>query len=111
MSAVVKLASKMPGDPETNGVDSLSDELRKHPDTLRVAVVWFDVQKVTYDTDTHAAIPTVRVRRIEPVGLADEPDPELVKLVAAAVEERTGRKGVPFELVNVDEAQTTIDDA
>lgn len=111
MSAVVKLSSKMPGDPETNGVDSLSRDLCLEPDTLRVAVVWFDTQKVTHDTDTGTDVPTIRVRRIEPVGYADDAPTQLVELVAAAVEERTGRKGVPFELVVVDQAQTTIDDA
>jgi len=121
MSAVVKLSAKMPGDPETNGVDSLADTLVREAEDgdtpLRVAVVWFDVSKVTLDTDSGEYVPTIRVRRVEPVGLLGDVDPGIRDAVQAAVEKRTGRKPIPFSIVEVDEdgaygdpAQLTIED-
>lgn len=102
MSALVKLATKMPGDPETNGVDSIATQLVDDPDTLRCAIVWFDTSKVTIDTDSGD------------VGAVDE---GIVNAVQAAVEKRTGRKAIPFGLVEVSEdgaygdpQQITIDD-
>lgn len=115
MSAVVRLASKMPGDPETNGVDALRPDLLGTPDELRVALVWFDVAKVTIDTDTDEHVPTIRVRRIEPLGTIEDVDPVVRDAVQTAVEKRTGRKPIPFGLVEVEETydpdQLTIEDA
>lgn len=108
MSAVVKLSTKMPGDPETNGVDSLAARLVKEglgeeTEQIRVAVVWFDVQKVTTNSDSGEHVPTIRVRRIEPVGAVGDVDAGIAAAVEAAVEKRTGRKAIPFGIVEVDE--------
>jgi hypothetical protein len=102
MSAFVKLGSAMPGDPETNGVDALAATLIDNPDVIRYAVIWFDVSKITDLVDSHELIPTIRVRRIEPLGTADQVDPAIANAVAAAVEKRTGRKAIPFALVEVE---------
>lgn len=121
MSAVVKLAAKMPGDPETNGVDALAttlvDEAEEGNGNLRVAIVWFDTSKVTLDTDSGTYVPTIRIRRIEPVGIVGDVDPSIVAAVEAAVERRTGRKAIPFGMVEVaedgaygDPAQLSLDD-
>lgn len=114
MSAFVKLASKLPGDPETNGVDNLVESLVDDPDTIRYAVVWFDCSKITDVTDTGDRIPTIRVRRIEPIGTASTVDPAIAQIVDDAVEARTGRKAIPFAIVEVgpgdDPDQLTIDD-
>lgn len=114
MSAFVRLSTKMPGDPETNGVDDIADELVEDPATIRYAVVWFDVAKVTEETDTGDNIPTIRVRRIEPIGTARDVNPTIARVVAEAVEARTGRTPIPFELVTVgdqdDPAQLAFDD-
>lgn len=109
MSAFVKLASKLPGDPEINGVDAIVNELVNEPAEIRYAVVWFDCAKVTEDTDTGDHIPTIRVRRIEPIGMASHVLPEIADVVADAVQERTGRRAMPFGLVEVSAADDDPD--
>jgi len=103
MSAFVRLSSKLPGDVETNGVDALADALVKDPARIRYGVVWFDAAKVTEDTDSGDVIPTMRVRRIEPIGDADAVLPELATIVEDAVRARTGRSPIPFAIVEVDD--------
>jgi hypothetical protein len=110
MSAFVRLSTKLPGDPETNGVDALADVLVDDPATIRYAVVWFDVAKVTAETDTGDLIPTIRVRRIEPIGTAAHVDPAIADAVAAAVEDRTGRKAIPFAIVEVETTEAVDPD-
>lgn len=116
MSAAVKLASKLPGEYETNGVDAIADLLVENPRSLRCAVVWFDTDKVTIDTDTDEHVPTIRVRRIEPIGHVDEVDQGVKQAVADAVERRTGRTPIPFSIVEIstsdddDPDQLSIDD-
>lgn len=110
MSAVVKLASGMPGDFEMNGVDAMNAELVDDPKTLRMAVVWFDVKEVKVDTDSGDHVPTIRVRRIEPLGNADAVTTTVKEEVAKAIEARTGRTPVPFDIVEVTETMT-IDEA
>lgn len=90
MSATVKLSAKLPGEPEINGVDSTVE-------------AHYDVAKVTHDVDLGTDVPTIRVRRIEPLGLVGDVPPAVRKAVAAAEEARTGRKAIPFEIVEVGE--------
>jgi hypothetical protein len=108
MSAVVKLSSKLPGETEINGVDAMVDLLTKDPETLRVGVVVFDVSKVEHDTDTGDDIPTIRLRRLEPLSNVDNMDPQLRALVDAAAEQRTGKKALPFEQVEVLDADDQL---
>lgn len=103
MSDKVKLSTKLPGDEETNGLDSLAEQLVKDPETIRVAIVWLDVVKVTNETDTHKQIPTVRVRRVEPLGDVDDVSKAIRELVDAAVEERTGRTPLPFDVTEYED--------
>lgn len=110
MSAVVKLASGMPGDFEMNGVDAMNAELVDDPKTLRMAVVWFDVKEVKVDTDSGDHVPTIRVRRIEPLGNADDVTTTVKEEVGKAIEARTGRTPVPFDIVEVTDTMT-IDEA
>lgn len=114
MSAFVRLSSKLPGDPETNGVDSIANDLVTDPSRIRYGVVWFDASRVVEDTDTGDVIPTLRIRRIEPLGRADQVDPEIRLIVESAVKARTGRAPIPFEIVEVgdeeDPDQYTIED-
>ncbi len=121
MSAVVKLASKMPGDPTTNGIDDLAqtlvDEVEDGQNPLRVAVVWIDTVKVTVDADTGDHVPTIRVRRIEPIGMVRDVDPGIQAAVERAIENRTGRRAIPFGIVEVsddgaygDPDQPTLDE-
>lgn len=103
MSATVKLSSKLPGDAEINGLDDQREWLEHNPDELLVAIVLLDTAKVTIDTDSGEHVPTVRVRRIEPLGTVAETPAAVRKAMAAAEEERTGRKAIPFEVVEVGE--------
>jgi len=103
MSAVVKLSPKMPGDFEMNGLDSIAEELVEDPKTLRMGVVWFDTAKTTVDTDTGDHVPTIRFRRFEPLGEADTVSGQIREAVSAAIEKRTGRTPIPFDIVEVTE--------
>lgn len=113
MSAFVRLSSKLPGDPEINGVDALADELIKDPRRIRYGVVWFDASRVVEETDSGDIVPTLRIRRIEPIGDADEVRPEIAAAVEHAVRDRTGRTPIPFGIVEVgeDPEQLTIEEA
>lgn len=102
MSAQVKLSTKLPGDDTTNGLDAMAAALCDDPDAFTVAVVWLDTSKVTIDTDTGAHVPTVRVRRVEPLGAPSDVAPAVMQAVAEAEEARTGRTPLPFETVTVD---------
>lgn len=103
MSALVKLSSKLPGDFEVNGIDQQVEELIDEPKALRIAVVWYDTLKVTMDTDSGDQIPTIRVRRIEPLGVADDVTDAIKKTVSKAMQERTGRTPLPFNITSVEE--------
>lgn len=103
MSAAVKLSSALPGDFETNGVDAMAEQLVLGPKTLRCALVWFDVKDVKQDVDTSEFIPTIRVRRFEPLGDADDVSKAIRKEVEDAMERRTGRTPIPWDIVEVTE--------
>lgn len=103
MSALVKLSSKMPGDAEINGVDATADDLIEDPAGLRVAVVYYDAAKITHDTDADTDVPTIRVRRIEPICRIEDAPAALKKLVGDAEQKRTGRTPIPFEIVDAGE--------
>jgi hypothetical protein len=101
MSAVVKLGSKLPGDAEVNGVDVTADDLVSNPKVLRTAFVQYDVGQILVDPDSGEQVPTVRVRRFEPLGKADEVSTAITEAYFAAVEKRTGRKALPLEFAEV----------
>lgn len=116
MSALVKLSAALPGDFETNGIDALQGELVESPKDLRLSVIWHDVSKVTKDVDTGDLIPTLRVRRIEPLGEVGEVSDAIRNAVQEAIEKRTGRTPIPFDIAEVvegmfpDPDQASIDD-
>lgn len=111
MSATVKLSTKLPGDDGINGVDAWAEWLENNPDKLLVCVAYIDTANIKIDTDTGAHVPTVRVRRIEPLGPIDGVSEAVRKAVAAAESERTGRTPIPFEIVETGEYaySSTID--
>ena len=113
MSAVCKLSTKLPGDAEINGLDSRVPELLDDPEALLVAVVYLDVRNIVENIDEGTRVPVVRVRRIEPLGGLDDVPDTVKKAMAKAEEERTGRKAIPFGIVEVGEHAfgDTLDDA
>ena len=100
MSAIVKLSSKLPGDPEINGLDSLHKELLLDPHQIVCAIVWLKVKDVRQiiegPDDGPAEIPTVGLARIEPIDVVDRVPAEIQKLAAELYEKRTGRDPLPM---------------
>lgn len=99
MSNTVALSSKLPADEDFNGVDSLAENLIKDPEGFYVAVVTFDVAKITRQVDAHTEVPTIRVRRFEPIGRVEDLPPAIQQIVDQAIETRTGRKALPLDQV------------
>lgn len=102
MSDSVKLSAKLSKDDETNGLDHLAGELINNPDQVIAAIVWLDVSKVTHDVDKSTDVPTVRVRRIEPFGPIAKVPADVIKMAAELQEARTGKKALPFDVLEVD---------
>lgn len=103
MSAIVKLSSKLPGDPEINGLDAWADWLCKANTEPLIAVVYIDSAKTTKDLDNGTEVPTARIRRIEPLGVVGDVSDAIRAAVATAEQERTGRTPLPFETLTVGE--------
>lgn len=96
MSAKVKLSGKLPGDEDINGLDATVSNLIEHPEKLRLGLVWYDVSQIADITDTGARVPTVRVRRFEPAGTADDAPQELRDMALRLFEERTKKTPLPI---------------
>lgn len=99
MSAVVKLASKLPGEPEINGLDAEHDDLLAEPKVLRAAIVWYQAREATRNFTTGDEVPTIELRRFEPIGKLDEVPDVVRDLVIKHAERRTGRAPLPFDEV------------
>ena len=98
MSSQVKLSAKLPGNTDqadTNGLDDIVDQLIDAPADIRLALVWLDVSKITDNTDDKSRVPTVRVRRIEP--LAGTLETQARKIGEKAHTARTGRTELTFD--------------
>lgn len=109
MSAVVKLGSKLPADFEMNGLDAMADALLEEPLTLRCAVVWFDAPKSVKDNEAHTEVPTVQIRRFEPLGDADDVTKAIRVEVEKAIQKRTGRTPIPWDIVEITEEHRLSD--
>lgn len=99
MSATVKLSSKLPGDPEINGLDAYAEHLLNEPDELLVAIVYFDSPKELVDHEADTRVPVARIRRVEPLGTIPDVPQAVRDAMADAEGERTGRTPLPFEIV------------
>lgn len=97
----MKLSSKLPGDPEINGLDAYADHLLDNPDELLVCIAYFDSPKELVDHEADTRVPVARIRRIEPLGVMSDVPKSVRDVMAKAEEERTGRKAIPFEIVDV----------
>lgn len=98
MSALVRLSSKLPGDGEVNGLDGIVEDLVAEPRTIRLAVCWYDCSKITSDTDAGDDVPTVRLRRFEPICELGKMPPDLAKIIGRVIEERTGTAALPLNI-------------
>ena len=108
MSAELKLSSKLPADPAINGMDSMAAALAANPKTIVCALVWLDVAKVESYPDV---VPTVRVRKIEPLGAPADVPPSVVELAQHREALRTGREPLPFAQLEPDSGRSRpVDD-
>ena len=101
MSNTIRLSSKLPGDPETNGLDARRDHFIHDGETPIACIAWVVATKVTRDLATGEEVPTVEVRRIEPIGSPSAVPQMIQDLAAELYEKRTGRDPLPFaELIS-----------
>ena len=89
------LASGLPKG-EGNGLDAIARGLIETPDQVHVVIALVDCKKITTNTDTGEVTPTARIRRIEAIGDADKPF--VSKMMRRALEVRTGKTVLPFDL-------------
>ena len=105
MSESLRLSSKLPGDPNINGLDALAPELAADPSRIIVALVWLDVAKIASYPET---IPTVRVRKVEPLGTPADVPAAIVELAQHREAARTGRTPLPFEVIETKEPKKDL---
>lgn len=103
MTTEVKLAGRLPGSIENNGMYNVQPDLLKTPSEHRLAVIWYDVPKIVDDVETGDRVPTMRVLRIEPMGEVGEATEALREMVMQAAEARTGKSPLPFDDVSPDD--------
>lgn len=92
---MTKLASSLPAG-EGNGLDAIASELIDQPHDIHVVVALVDCKKITTDNDTGEIEPTARIRRIEAITEADRD--LAAKMLRRALEKRTGKTVLPFDL-------------
>lgn len=109
MSAVVKLGSKLPADFEMNGLDAQAADLIDEPLTLRCAVIWYDAPTAVVDAEKSTTVPKVQIRRFEPLGNADDVTKAIKVEVEKAIEKRTGRRPIPWDITEITEEHRLSD--
>lgn len=99
MSAIIKLSSKLPGDEEINGLDAKASHFLES-ETPVLCLAWVVTKHITkYLGDDGAApveVPTVEVRRVEPIGTPGNVPQHVQDLAAELYEARTGRNPLPI---------------
>lgn len=91
----MKLSGTLP-EGEANGLASLTQDMVNDPAGLHVVVAVVNTKTVTRNTDDGTKVPTVRIRRIEPLLASDLGTAR--RLLERAFEHRTGKATLPFEL-------------
>ena len=99
MSNTVALSSKLPADEDFNGVDVIAEALINDPETFRIALVTFEVDKVTNKIAAGTQVPTILIRRFEPLGTVDDVPEAIRQVMDQAIESRTGKKPLPLDHV------------
>lgn len=101
MSVNIKLSSRLPGDPEINGLDDLRDELLEDPEQIVCAIAWIKVKDIRriieHNPESPSEIPTVELARIEPIDVVDRVPKAITDLAAKLYEKRTGKNPLPFD--------------
>lgn len=92
---MTKLASSLPGG-DANGLTAIARALIDSPHDVHVVVGIVDCKRTTTDNDSGEIVPTARIRRIEVI---DGDDKDLAaKMMRRALETRTGKTVLPFDL-------------
>lgn len=92
---MTKLASSLPGG-DANGLTAIARGLIDNPHEIHVVVALVDCKRTTTDNDTGEIVPTARIRRVEVIGGADKD--LAAKMMRRALESRTGKTVLPFDL-------------
>lgn len=80
-----------------NGLIAIAQDLCEEPHKRHMAVAIIDCQKVTTNMDTGDTVPTARIRRIEIITGAEDRK-VLERLMRRALDDRTGREALPYDL-------------
>ena len=100
-SKAVKLAGRLPGSTEHNGMGAIVADLLKDPSSTRLAIIEYDVPWARDDFESGDRVPTMRVLRIEPAGSSkDEGYQALRELMLSTAENRLGHTPLPFDEVD-----------
>jgi len=92
---MTRLAGSLPGG-DANGLVAIARQLIDEPHEVHVAVVLIDCKSSKVDHDSGEIVLTARIRRVEVIG---EQDKELAqKMMRRALEQRTGKTVLPFDL-------------
>lgn len=92
---MTRLAGSLPGG-DANGLTAIARALIDSPHDVHVVVALVDCKSSKVDHDNGEIVPTARIRRIEVIG---DNDKELAqKMMRRALEERTGKTVLPFDL-------------
>jgi hypothetical protein len=92
----VKLAGRLPGSVERNGVNHVQPKLIEDGLARRVALIVYDAPTETVDHEEKTQTPKLRVLWIEDMGAEGEAK-ELVNAMERAAEDRTGRAPLPLD--------------
>lgn len=100
-SKAVKLAGRLPGSTEHNGMGAVVRDLLADPETTRLAIIEYDVPRIVTDVESGDHIPTMRVLRIEPAGSDKEEGYQALReLMLSSAENRLGHTPLPFDEVD-----------
>lgn len=110
MSASVKLAGRLPGEEEVNGVDVQQGSLVDDPSRLRFGIVTYRTLKITTNVELDTEIPTIEIVRFEPVGDSKTvPEAIRAELVKSA-QLRLNKTPLPFDEVDPKKVTVTYDE-
>lgn len=125
MSAKSKLAGKLPGDDQINGLDAYNEECvalfkardpKNPPIIMSITLMRVRDIRTVITEDGLEEIPTWEHIRLEVLGVTgDEPTEhldvvpkELRQLLTDTCEKRTGKAPLPFDAISVDDARIEI---
>lgn len=92
---MTKIASALPGG-DANGLTAIARDLIDNPHEIHVVVALVDCKRTTTDNDSGEVVPTARIRRVEVIGGQDKD--LAAKMMRRALETRTGKTVLPFDL-------------